>query len=264
MISAQKKINIIFSDIDGTLLKFGSKTASDEVRSAIRLLKRNNVAIYLVTSRVKEILQEFINDLGIGHEPMVVDGGATVIYADTHKIIWRQWLDSSIIRNIINRVYPYCSTVCCTPDYNPLGYDQVEAMLNNGKLSFKAAPSIFIVYPKKNNHKIVSELRTIPKIQYSLPMSYEGSDTLYGIQITANGVDKYLGAKQLLNHIRADNNQGILAIGDGSNDLPLFKIADIRVAMGNSNAILMKSADFITCGVDNDGFVEAMDRFGLI
>ena len=54
-----------------------------------------------------------------------------------------------------------------------------------------------------------------------------------------------------------------LAIGDGNNDLPLFDVTSVRVAMGNSTKLLKNKADHVVSTVGEDGFAEAVRRIVL-
>lgn len=55
--------------------------------------------------------------------------------------------------------------------------------------------------------------------------------------------------------------ENTLAIGDGDNDLTLFSSAAIKIAMGNGTEALKQAADYVTGTLEEDGFVEAMEKF---
>ena len=54
------------------------------------------------------------------------------------------------------------------------------------------------------------------------------------------------------------------AIGDSSNDLPMLEFAGTGIAMGNSSDIVLKSADYVTDDILEDGIYNAMKHFNLI
>ncbi|MEM3366646.1 MAG: HAD hydrolase family protein [Candidatus Methanomethyliaceae archaeon] len=81
-----------------------------------------------------------------------------------------------------------------------------------------------------------------------------------GYMILPAGWNKGKGAK-----IAAINLGGgrLMAIGDEINDMPLFEIADIRVAVGNAVPELKKMADII-CQEDNGkGVIEVLKSLGV-
>lgn len=55
----------------------------------------------------------------------------------------------------------------------------------------------------------------------------------------------------------------IIAVGDGMNDLPLFKACGFKVAMGNANPELKALADYVAPNVEDDGIVDVIEKFIL-
>jgi hydroxymethylpyrimidine pyrophosphatase-like HAD family hydrolase len=63
--------------------------------------------------------------------------------------------------------------------------------------------------------------------------------------VRVEGVSKATGVQLLLKHfLLAPEN--ILAVGDGENDLPLFKLAGHCVAMKNATDLVKEQADEVT------------------
>ena len=54
------------------------------------------------------------------------------------------------------------------------------------------------------------------------------------------------------------------AIGDGENDIPMLRTAAISVAMGNASDTVKACAHHTTSTVDDDGFANALRKFGFI
>ena len=55
----------------------------------------------------------------------------------------------------------------------------------------------------------------------------------------------------------------IAVIGDGANDVAMFKRSGLSIAMGNASAQVRKAADFVTDSNGDDGFANAIERFVL-
>ncbi|BCT56198.1 Cof-type HAD-IIB family hydrolase [Dehalococcoides mccartyi] len=55
--------------------------------------------------------------------------------------------------------------------------------------------------------------------------------------------------------------RNVIAFGDGSNDLPLFRAAGFGVAMGNARAELKEIADYVTLDVEESGLAAAFNKF---
>jgi hydroxymethylpyrimidine pyrophosphatase-like HAD family hydrolase len=51
-----------------------------------------------------------------------------------------------------------------------------------------------------------------------------------------------------------------VAVGDSSNDLPLFRGVGYKVAMGNATEELKEEADYITASVEEDGLAQFIEQ----
>ena len=73
------------------------------------------------------------------------------------------------------------------------------------------------------------------------------------------GVDKGSGLLEVLS-ILGLLPEDTACLGDGENDVPMFDVVGVRVALGNSVEALKRKADFVTAESDGEGAVEAMAR----
>lgn len=74
---------------------------------------------------------------------------------------------------------------------------------------------------------------------------------------------KVAGIRQYLK----ENNiliQETMAFGDGENDIEMLEYAGIGIAMGNSDDMVKKSADYVTDCIDNEGIEKALRHFEVI
>lgn len=99
-------------------------------------------------------------------------------------------------------------------------------------------PSKYTFNNKEKNRKFIVDYIDIMK---------KGANKKNGILTLAN----YLGIKQ----------EEIIVIGDGTNDIPMFKVAGLRVAMENADECLKQDADYITGNNNKSGVAEAIKKF---
>ncbi|MDP9739266.1 UNVERIFIED_ORG: Cof subfamily protein (haloacid dehalogenase superfamily) [Bacillus sp. B2I3] len=71
------------------------------------------------------------------------------------------------------------------------------------------------------------------------------SSTHHNVEVTVEGITKATGVQLLLKHFQLAPEE-ILAVGDGENDLPLFKLAGHCVAMKNATDLVKEQADEVT------------------
>lgn len=58
--------------------------------------------------------------------------------------------------------------------------------------------------------------------------------------------------------------ESVITIGDSENDLSMFQVAGLSIAMGNAQDNIKKSADMITDTNDRGGFAKAIKELGLV
>lgn len=83
------------------------------------------------------------------------------------------------------------------------------------------------------------------------------------VEYVLKGCSKAQGMELLLEHLGVDR-ENTLAIGDSTNDLPMFAHARHTAALGDGMAALKAEAEFITAPVLRDGVAKALAHFGLI
>jgi hydroxymethylpyrimidine pyrophosphatase-like HAD family hydrolase len=82
------------------------------------------------------------------------------------------------------------------------------------------------------------------------------------LMIMPRGVDKGRGLAELLSSLGLTGGE-TTCIGDGENDLPMFEVAGVKVALGNSVEELKRRADIVTEGSDGEGTKEAIGMLFL-
>jgi hydroxymethylpyrimidine pyrophosphatase-like HAD family hydrolase len=78
------------------------------------------------------------------------------------------------------------------------------------------------------------------------------------LMVMPQGVDKGTGLLSALSTLGIAPKDS-MCIGDGENDLPMFRLAGARVALGNSVDALKRIADLTTEGEDGEGTLEAIN-----
>lgn len=85
-------------------------------------------------------------------------------------------------------------------------------------------------------------------------------------ELVMRGVSKGEGARSLLAALGREcgGHLGrVFAFGDSENDLSLFEVADVAVAMGQAAANVRAAADYVTDTCADDGVATALEHFGL-
>ncbi len=82
------------------------------------------------------------------------------------------------------------------------------------------------------------------------------------VNVLAPGVTKGKALEALVSHLNIPLAD-VFAIGDGSNDIPLFSAAGMAVAMGNAPDPVKAAADYVTDDIEHNGLAKAIKKFLL-
>jgi phosphoglycolate phosphatase (TIGR01487 family) len=88
------------------------------------------------------------------------------------------------------------------------------------------------------------------------------TDSQYAYHINSKGVDKANGFLEVMNMFSA-KKEDVIAIGDSETDVPLFKLAGMSVALGNSPDDVKSHATISVKGHAGDGVIEALEIIQL-
>lgn len=250
-------IKLVLTDMDGTIVMPGKHEVSEKVREAVIACENKGIKVVPVTGRPYEMAKGAMEVLGFDGF-CVLDGGATIRKVTTGEMVWSKWLDPEVLKVIVPKLLPFAKEII---DYFP---SQIE--LDPGKADVdaidEAAPYVFAPILNEDADAVEEALKGIPGIVVHIMPEWNGRSDLTGVQVNHIEADKYHGVAALL-HILNIQKEHVLGIGDSNNDLPLFKNAGIKVAMGNATEKLKVDADHVVGSVQDDGFVEAMEKFVL-
>jgi Cof subfamily protein (haloacid dehalogenase superfamily) len=82
------------------------------------------------------------------------------------------------------------------------------------------------------------------------------------LDLTPPGTDKGYAVRAFARHFGVPLEE-VAVIGDMPNDLPMFGVAGLRLAMGNGAAEVKEQADFVSTANDQDGVAYAIEQFVL-
>jgi HAD superfamily hydrolase (TIGR01484 family) len=250
-------IKLVLSDVDGTLVPLLSDKPSQTVIDAIMAVQDKGVDVAPVTGRPYDFMKGLFEVVTF-HDYGVFDAGASVRKVATGEVVWKNWLSVERIQSILQILLPVSEIVDYFPDFKEVKADEVtiESVTED-------APYVF-AFVKDDEHgkQAIAELKKDMTLSVNVHYAHEAWEGFLNIQITDHMADKYHGV-MALRELAHSKPEETLAIGDSGNDLPLFKAAGVKVAMGNAIQELKELADHVVASVDDDGFAEAMHKFVL-
>lgn len=258
----------IVLDLDGTTLN-ERNTVNETLEQYIGVLRESGKLIFIATGRTLEEVRDVL-PAGMEADGMVTANGMSV-FIGKEQIV-EHALSTELVEELVAKagaeeifyeVHPNEGTRMAllkdkdymvkqglipkpgTVDENEWlsRQDAVEDKIRwSEQLDIKSVAKIYFFSNEMNTiRKWKAELGKIK--QYNAFTT--ASSTHHNVEVTVEGITKATGVQLLLKHFQLAPEE-ILAVGDGENDLPLFKLAGHCVAMKNATDLVKEQADEVT------------------
>jgi hydroxymethylpyrimidine pyrophosphatase-like HAD family hydrolase len=239
-------IKLVVTDIDGTLVAPLTHDPTPAVREAIEAVQAHGVVVAAATARPYDMTAKMFLELGF-RGPSVFDGGASIRDITTGELLWHNWLDLDRLQAIARLTFPHSKLIDFFPTYRP-----IDPATITPKEITEPAPYAWMLVKRVELACLQPELIAMG-LNIHPGNGWEDSPEHVDVQITDKESDKFHAVEALRKLLELTKAQ-TLAIGDAGNDLPLFKAAGVKVAMGNAIPELKALADHIVAPVEQDGW----------
>lgn len=266
---------LLFFDVDGTLLWVNEQDLGEErsftdfgpnesVRSAFAQLHEQGHRTFLCTGRPLSFVPESV--LSLGFDGCITGAGACVMMGD--EIVYETVIPRDLLIETAERMLDLGAVALLESREQTVGLSRYERELP-GFADLPLVTSIADlerVAPDMRFCKISAMAEDAAWLEGFRPFArehYEENDMGLAREFSLVGVDKGTGVERILRLLGRDV-RGTFAFGDSENDLPLFRVAETCVAMGNAMDVLKEQADYVTGHAAEDGIEQALRHFGLI
>lgn len=260
---------VVFFDIDGTIVDNKTQIIPESTLRAIAALGKNGHLAVVNTGRPYAHIDQRVRAMPFGG--FICACGMELRLADTW--VFRKYPDQALRRYLLDAIRDCGMQPMLEPDLpvilldgenscHPLHQREAEQMRAKG-------------FQVRNVDEF-QELPFIKGITYDWPgCDREGFlrrlepyfDCIHRentmIEFVLKGCSKARGMEALLEHLGI-SQEDTMAIGDSTNDIPMFQAAKHTVCMGNGMEELKERADYITAPVLEDGIEKALKHYGLI
>ncbi|WP_053956694.1 Cof-type HAD-IIB family hydrolase [Inediibacterium massiliense] len=269
---------LIVSDMDGTLLN-SKNIVSEENKRAFQKLIDQNIHIAIATGRIYTSAKVYAKYLDVV-TPIIACNGAIVKDLKNDEILYESYMKKEDVLNVIEICKKYGLYY---QFYNEdtfftekLAYSSLKYSEWNKTLKEEDRVRIEVIqdgyqYIQNHDEKIYkmslmsddqNVLREARKELESI-QTLEISKSWYNnIEVMNKGVSKGNAIEQLAKSLGVKQEE-IISFGDNENDISMLTYAGLGVAMGNSEEIVKKSADYVTSTNDEDGVAKALYKFVL-
>ncbi len=251
--NSQKKYKAIICDIDGTLI-LNNKDAlpTKKVVEAIRKASKQ-INFGIATSRPLFITEHIIEMFKLSGL-CVLAGGAQIYNPLDKCILWEKPINKSSIK-LLRRTLETTKALVLTP--SKIQHAQIPFAETIGE-------EILDIWVHgielEELYQLEKALAKIKNICFHRMSSWKKG--LTDLAITHKAASKEHGIRKLIKILGLKKRE-VIAVGDGMNDLPLFKACGFRIAMGNADPELKAIADYVAPSVEDDGIVDVIEKFIL-
>lgn len=275
-------IKLVSSDIDSTLIDNVHPICERNIQ-AISYLKEKNVTFALCTGKSYAISKDFCKKVGADFG--IFGNGSHCVNLTTNKDIFKRTLSINSITKCLELAKEYGMHVHANTDTGIISekleyLDLRNSLLFPGKIEIKEVSDIYNTLVTGNAQilqLVLSSVEDLSEFKSKL-QQVEGisithirkkgkyrdniinKDYEY-LDISTSNVSKENAVNALSNYLGIPQEQ-ILAIGDNINDISMFNVAGIGVAVNNAYDEVKVAADFVTENSAGDGgFAEAIYKF---
>lgn len=244
---------VIFIDYDGTLYHRENNKIYDEVYDLLRKCQDNNIDVYLSTGRTMPYLKN--DQLLLSLVKGIIGANGSFLY-ENGCYTFDHFIDFKDVVDIYN--YTKDHNISVVFFHRDGAYSSFKDEDKFEKfLFYNPMPTIQIsdVNMIKEDIELMCLYTPINEIEPMIPLFK--NVTIYkwgasGADIVNNTVTKGKAIKRLIEE-RKYLFENTYAIGDGLNDIEMFKVVYNSIAMGNASDIVKKHAKYVTDSIFERG-----------
>lgn len=263
-------------DLDGTLLN-SHNTISEQDKEALRMLCDIGAELVLATGRSDLMIKQYVHELGV-KMPVIACNGGLIRDQGTGEIIFMKTIETGLAGELLR----YCEI----KGYDHMAYTSDMVYFSRGNKRTR----VF----EESNRKTACDFRVPLKeteelMKNPLPQNiikflvsnveeavFEEMDYMFNsdndltivssgkglIDIMASNTTKGEGLKLLSKRFGIDLERTI-AFGDNHNDLSMFAICRLPIAVANAEEKVKQAAKIVTLSNDESGVGHAIKKYIL-
>lgn len=267
---------LVAIDLDGTLVT-DEKELTPKTIETIKKASKKGVKIVLSSGRSFYRLERYIDALDLRKENQytICFNGGMIVENTTKEILYSKNLDVEEVKEVIQlgkllglpimiyaRDTHYVEEV---PEVIQKNTKNLMGMnlkiVNFDELNFNEEENYIYKVCFIDKPKIITEKRKeIPK---EIIEKYEITSSVPEyIEIVKKGIKKSEGIKKVMEKYHIQQEE-VMAIGDGENDVEMLSFAGLGIAMENAKEHVKSFANDVTTSNNHDGVANAIEKYIL-
>ena len=265
MIDYAKKIKIVVTDIDGTLLSHTKGKIPESAIVAFKELLRNGVMVFLASGRNYYLIKRSGVLNFVKPDGFITMNGANVII--DNKVIYEYPIPSKDVDALVKFAKRLRFGLTLIEE-NEGHINIIDERVISAHEKFGTRFPQPRSYPDHYDRVVYQAIAFCDSFDESLFLPHlqdckSARWDEYAVDIMPKDSDKSKGILAMLSYYKLQP-ENVLAIGDGLNDREMLNFAGLGVAMGNAHPDLKEDADYVTDHIDDDGWAKALRHYKLI
>lgn len=255
---------LIAIDSDGTLRK-NDGTITEKTKLAIKKQIGKGNIVVICTARPRYHTLEISEDVGISNY-LISSNGSEVFDIKENIIIWSSYIDKEKCKLL----YEYANNnnirimfVLDNSEYvTKFTRNDNQILLNDETFNDVFESNVKQIMVIDKDKEKIDEFKKIVKSKYKmniLDSSNKKSEESW-FSIISNNASKGIALKKISEYLNIPI-ENTIAIGNDKNDISMFEIAGISVAVNNASKSIKNKVDYVTLSNEKDGVATFLNTY---
>lgn len=268
-VPSAQPIAAVLADVDGTLVN-GAKVVTARAIEAIEKLHQRGVLFAITSGRPPRGMRMLVRPLEM-RGPMAAFNGGIIVQPDM-TIVDERPVPADVAPAVIDLIrahdlYPW---IYRGTEWYVTDPDAPHARREATTVQFQ--PTVVASYDSlldrvvkivgvSDDHDRVERCEAAVDRRLGAHVSASRSQPYY-LDVTHPEANKGVVAERLSHYYQIPLEQ-IATLGDGANDVLMFKRTGLSIAMGNASQEVQRQATYVTASNEDEGFAKAVEEFIL-
>lgn len=262
-------IRLVIADVDGTLVT-QEKVLTKAAVEAVNRLRRANIAFTITSGRPPLGMKMLVDVLALT-EPIAAFNGGVLVHPDL-TVMKRNSVPADVATKVIATIIGHGLDCWVYTDHDWLVRDANRPHVAREQWTVKFAPLVVADFASHldrvakivgvgDDHAAVARCEADVQHDCGSHVSAARSQPYY-LDVTHPDANKGHVVTVLSQALSIPPEQ-IATIGDMPNDVLMFQVSGVSIAMGNASPDVQRQARFVTSSNEQEGFAKAMDAVVL-
>lgn len=263
------KIRLVIADVDGTLVT-QEKILTPKSIEAVKRMRAAGIRFTITSGRPPLGMQMLVEPLALT-DPIAAFNGGVVVRPDM-SVISRSVLPRPVSEKVMETILQHGLDCWIYTETEWLVRDPQAPHVAREQWTVKFPPKVVSDLTPYLDHvvKIVGvsdDLPLVARCEADVQRDLAGQASAarsqpYYLDVTNPDANKGHVVKVMSELLSVPPSE-IATLGDMPNDVLMFKVSGMSIAMGNASAEVQKQATYVTASNEQDGFALAVEKYIL-